>query len=440
MDPALDIGLDDNLWLAAAIVIACLAVSGFYSLAETAITAVSRPRMHRLAQQGNRRALIVNELLENKERTISALLLGNNVVNTLTAALTTVVLTGLFGDAGVVYATIIVSALVVVFAEVLPKTLAIVDADRFALSVAPSVRLQLFVLGPLAHALSALVAAIMRLLRLGPSGDAQQASSEALRGAIELHGETLATEVESEAPTERAMMRSVLDLSNLTVAAVMRHRGDMELIDAGLPPEEIVARVLISPYTRIPIYREKPDDIVGVVHAKALFRAVQELRGAIDKLDIVAVASKPWFIPESTTLYDQLQAFQARREHFALVVDEYGALEGLITLEDILEEIVGDIADEHDEHVPGVEAEAGGSYVALGSVTVRDLNREFRWKLPEDGATTIGGLVLYEARRIPEVGQMFSFHGFRFEILAREGNRIARLRIVPPAVPAPAAP
>jgi Mg2+/Co2+ transporter CorB len=194
-----------------------------------------------------------------------------------------------------------------------------------------------------------------------------------------------------------------------------------------------VNQALNSPHTRIPIYRGDPDNIVGVLHAKALLRALHANQWRFEGLDIVALAGKPWFIPDSTDLLAQLEAFRSRHEHFAIVVDEYGALMGIVTLEDILEEIVGDISDEHDIKVSGVTAEADGSYAMDGTVTIRDLNREFGWQLPDEHASTIAGLVMYEARQIPKVGSVFVFFGFRFEILERRRNQITRVKLTPPA-------
>ena len=428
MDP--EIQLDVPLYVAVPLVFLCLLLASYLSAAETAITGASRSRMHRLAQQGNRRAALINGLFDRKDEVVSAILLGNNVVNILSASLTTAVLTALFGGAGVIYATVVMAALVVVFAEVMPKTWALLRADRVALTLAPSIVITLKILGPLARGVARLARFFLRLLRVQTEmkHDAEE-HAELLRGAIDLHGHGPGDQA---APTEKAMLRSVLDLGDLTVGDVMTHRGNVVLIDAELPGSEIVSQVLDAAYTRIPLYRGQADNIVGVIHAKDLFRAVRAA-GDPDAVKIAEVMQAPWFIPESTTLFDQLEAFRARHEHFAIVVDEYGALRGIVTLEDIIEEIVGDIEDEHDAVRRGVVARDDGSYVCKGEVPVRDLNREFGWGLPEDVATTIAGLVLHEARRIPEVGQTYAFYGFRFEILKREGTRIAELRVIPPA-------
>jgi Mg2+/Co2+ transporter CorB len=427
MDP--EFHFDVPLYVAAPAVLLCLLLGAYLSAAETAITGVSRPRMHRLAQQGNKRAALVNSLLDRKDEAVSAVLLGSNVVNIFSASLTTAVLTALFGAAGVVYATLAIGVMVVIFAEVMPKTWALLRADRVALLLAPSIVVTLAILGPMARGVAWVSRFFLTLIGVhvdrAPEIDEH---ADVLRGAIELHGEGQADEA---APAEKAMLRSVLDLGDRTVGDVMTHRGNVVLIDADQPMDSIVTQMLAAPYTRIPVYRGEPDNVVGVVHAKDLFRAIKAAGGPEEvKLDDVMTA--PWFIPESTILFDQLQAFRARHEHFAIVVDEYGALRGIVTLEDIIEEITGDIEDEHDAIKRGVVQREDGSLICQGDVPIRDLNREFGWGLPEDVATTIAGLVLHEARRIPEVGQTYAFYGFRFEILKREGTRIAELRIVPP--------
>ena len=423
-----DLQLDVPLYVAGPLVLFCLLLAAYLSAAETAITGASRQRMHRLAQQGSKRATMVNELLDRKDETVSAVLLGNNVVNIFSASLTTAVLTALFGAAGVVYATLAIGVLVVIFAEVMPKTWALLRADRVALILAPSIMMA--ILGPMARGVAWISRFFLGLMRVRTDSmhDAGE-QNELLRGAIEMHGEGQSGDA---APAEKAMLRSVLDLGDQTVGDVMTHRGNVALIDADQPTDSIVTQVLAAPYTRIPVYRREPDNIVGVVHAKDLFRAVKAAGGP-EGVRIDDVLTPPWFIPESTVLFDQLEAFRARHEHFAIVVDEYGALRGIVTLEDIIEEIVGDIEDEHDAIKRGVVRREDGSMICQGDVAIRDLNREFGWNLPQAGPITIAGLVLHEARRIPEVGQTYAFYGFRFEILKREGTRIAELRIVPPA-------
>ena len=413
------------------IIVLLLILSGFFSGTETALTASSRPRMHELARHGNRRARMVLALHERRERLIGAILLGNNLVNILASALATSLMLNLFGGAGVAYATIVMTLVVLVFGEVLPKTYALSHADRLALIVAPIMRPIVWLFAPVTHTLHLVIRGLLGIfgIRLGTELG-ENTTEEELRGAIALHAPS-----EEAAQHERQMLRSILDLTEVPVSDVMTHRRNVALIDADQSADAIVDQVLQSPYTRIPLYRGDVDDIVGVLHAKALLRAVRAHGGALTELDIAAMSSAPWFIPDSTDLLEQLLAFRERREHFAIVIDEYGAFMGIVTLEDILEEIVGEIADEHDVPVAGVRPQPDGRVVVEGSVTIRDLNREYDWSLPDENAATIAGLVLHEARLIPESGQAFVFHGFRFEILRRQRNQITLMRITPPRRP-----
>ena len=419
--------MEATIWISVGAVALLLVLSGFFSGSETALTAVSRPRMHELERQGNPRAAAVNLLLARKESLIGALLLGNNAVNIGASALATGVLIQLFGDAGIVYATVAMTTLVLIFSEVLPKTFAINRPDEVALAVARFVRFLVIALTPVTVAVQFVAIGALRLV--GARVDAHPSfviSEDELRGAIELHQGP-----DREIQEEQRMLRSVLDLGDVEVGEIMAHRSKVDRINGDLPPAEIVRKVLASAFTRIPVWRGEPDNIVGVVHAKAIFRVLQGNLANVEKLDVNACISPPWFIPESTTLLDQLRAFQRRQEHFAIVVDEYGSFLGIVTLEDILEEIVGEIEDEHDLKVVGVVPQPDGSYLVDGAVTIRDLNREFEWRLPDEEASTIAGLVMHEARRIPEVGQEFAFHGFRFEIVRRRKNRILAIRMSP---------
>ncbi len=407
-----------------------LVLSAFFSGSETALTAASRPFIHQLEQTGNKRARLVNQLHAKKANLISALLLGNNLVNIMASALATGLLIQLFGSAGVAYATVAMTLLVLLFSEIIPKTYAIRNANQAALAVAPIVRVVVAVFHPPVLALLWLVRGIFRIFGSDIHGNEGVGGEEELRGAIELHNGD-----ETAIRHERAMLRSILDLAEVQVGEIMVHRKNLVTVDADAPPSEIVSQVLASPYTRIPLWRESPDNIVGILHAKALLRAVQASEATLDDMDVLALAGSAWFIPEYTPLLDQLLAFRERHEHFALVVDEYGSLMGVVTLEDILEEIVGDISDEHDIAATGARAQADGTYIVDGDVTIRDLNREFEWTLPDEEAATVAGLVLHETRSIPDVGQTFLFHDFRFEILRRQRHQITSVRITPPLSP-----
>jgi len=414
-------------WVSFAVVVACLLVSAFFSASETALTGSSRASMLRLQKQGSRDAGIVAYLLNARERMIGALLVGNNLANIGASALATGVLTAWFGEVGVLYATAAMSVLVIIFAEVLPKTVAINAPDRISLLVARPMKLVVMVLGPVLTVIDVIIRALLVLLRI-PVGANQPLLSptERLRGAVDLiHHEGGVEKL------DRDMLGGLLDLKDLQVSDVMVHRTEMVMVNADLPPEDLVREVLATEYTRIPLWRDKPENIIGVLHAKDLLRAIRLSDGDISRIDVATIALPPWFVPEMRSLSEQLKAFRRRKTHFALVVDEYGEVEGLVTLEDILEEIVGDISDEHDIEVAGVRAQPDGSVVVDGSVPIRDLNRAMDWNLPDEEATTIAGLVIHEARSIPDRGQSFTFHGFRFRVLRRERNRITALRIVP---------
>ncbi len=403
--------------------------SAFFSGSETALTAASRARMHNLAKSGNRKASLVNKIREQKEKMTGAILLGNNLVNILASALATSLFISLVGDEGVFYATLIMTMLVLIFAEVLPKTYALHAADKLAMAIAPVMKLVILVFSPVTDLVSWVVRNILKLfgtdINVVNIGD----QLEILRGVIELHQGP-----QKQTSEQRAMLRSILDLAEVEVYEIMTHRKNVTMIDSEEPIDVIVSKVLDSPYTRLPVYKGEQDDIIGVVHAKWLLRELKDQGHNLDKIEIEKVAADPWYIPESTSLYDQLQEFRRRREHFALVVDEYGSVMGIVTLEDILEEIVGDIDDEHDVSVAGVRKLPGGSFLIDGTVTIRDLNREFEWSLPDEDYSTVAGLILYESQRIPESGQSYTFHGFRFDIVRRQRNQITLLRLTPPGL------
>lgn len=411
-----------------------LVLSAVFALSETALTAASKALMHEREKDGDRRARMVNQLLARRNRLIGTVLLGNNLANILGSALATSVLIEWFGNSGVVYATAGMTVLVLVFGEVLPKTWALSHPNAVALQVAPLMKMLVWLFTPVTWIVEGVVGLTLKLFN---HNIAQRPSAETvlaeLRGVIDLHTQAL-VEADQDTRTERAMLRSVLDLADVEVAEIMVHRRNVVAIDAGQPVATIVDQVLQSSFTRLPLWRERPDNIVGVLHAKALFRALHAHKGPIETLDIESLMSPPWFIPDATTLVDQLEAFRARREHFALVVDEYGSLMGVVTLEDILEEIVGDISDETDVMVAGVRPQSDGSFVVNGDVTIRDLNRRFEWNLPDDEAATVAGLLLHESRVIPDVGQVFLFHGFRFEIIRRQRNQITTVRVTRLAV------
>lgn len=415
--------MSDSLWTISALIVILILASAFFSSAETALTAASDARMRQLATKGNKNAKIVEALRADREGLIGAILIGNNAVNVLASAIATSLFIAIYGEAGLLWATITMTVLLVVFAEVMPKTYALTYADRYALTIAPVIRIVVLLLSPLALAIRWLASITIRA-----KSDDDTDREEELRGLIELHG---ADGDEDDRETQ-AMLSSILDLNELTVEQIMTHRGSVSMINADDDLDDILRRVLESPHTRHPVFSGTSDNIIGVLHVKDLLRSIghlgENVNGNGNKF-VQDIASPAYFIPETTLLFDQLQSFRSRREHFAVVVDEYGDFRGIVTLEDILEEIVGDIDDEHDIDLPGLTAQADGSWLVDGSVTIRDLNRALGWQLPDEDASTLAGLVLFESRTIPMPGQEFRFHNIRFRVVKRDGNRITSLRL-----------
>jgi Mg2+/Co2+ transporter CorB len=406
-----------------------LVVSAFFSCSETALTAASRARLHTLAGDGDAKAIVVNKLMETPERVIGTVLLGNNLVNILASALTTSLLINLFGDVGVAYATVLITALVVIFSEVLPKTYAIAYAEDVALAVGRPMRVIISLFSPLTKTVQFIVRQLLRMTPTRIDDDANILAHKEIRGTIELQ-----TKEGAVARNDADMLGGVLDLSELQVLDIMVHRTKMATIDIADPPHRIIDAVLSSQYSRMPVWRDEPDNIVGILHSKDLLAALKAAGWAPERIDIAKLLSEPWFIPDTTGVKEQLNQFLKRKAQLALVVDEYGEVQGLVTLEDILEEIVGQISDEHDIGEVQIRPQSDGSVLVEGALPIRDLNRATSWNLPDVAATTIAGLIMHEAQTIPEAGQVFTFYGFRFEIVRKTRNKVTAVRIRP-AVP-----
>ena len=414
-----------EFWVTTGIIFLLLLLSGLFSGSETALTAASKARIHHMAKHGDKRAKRVSGLIDDKERLIGAILLGNNLVNILASALATSLFLSIMGDEGVFIATAVMTALVLIFAEVLPKSYAIANTERMALGVSSIIRFVVFLFAPIVALVQQIVRMTLKLFGVDISSiDNALSAQEEIRGAIDLHRQEGGIVKE-----EQHMLGSILDLEEVTIEDVMLHRKSMQMLDVNAPTDEIIAAVVRSPYTRLPLFENEPENIVGVLHAKDVLRALRRAGGQMHRFNVKRIMTKPWFVPETTSLKEQLNAFLERKSHFALVVDEYGDIQGLVTLEDILEEIVGDIADEHDFDLPGVRSFNDGTVTAEGSVTIRDVNRMFDWHLPDEHATTVAGLLIYEAETIPIVGSRYEFHGFRFEVTSRSKNQITGVKI-----------
>lgn len=426
-------GLDLTFWLTGAAILVLLALSGFFSGSETALTASSRAKLRSRADKGDTGAQGALQVTEDSERLIGSILLGNNVVNILSASLATALFTRLLGSSGVAAATLVMTVLVLIFSEVLPKTYAIMAPEDLASRVARPIAVFTRLMTPVVAVVRLVVRGILALfgLRTEQSGHVFSVHEE-IAGALAIAQSSGTVQKE-----DRDRLMGALDLAERSVEEIMLHRSNIQMIDAGLSADAVLDIVLKSPHTRLPVYRDERENVVGVIHAKDLLRGVRRVirdggPEAMRDFDVMTVAMPPYFVPDTTTLDEQMREFLQRRTHFALVVDEYGSLRGLITLEDILEEIVGEIIDEHDaEALPALASNAQGDYLVDGAMTIRDLNRALDWSLPDDEANTVAGLVIHMAQSIPRPGQVFSFHGCRFEIVARRDNRITRLRLRP---------
>jgi Mg2+/Co2+ transporter CorB len=402
-------------WLSAGLALLLALAAFVLTGAEAALSAASRSRIAPLERAGNRRARRVIRMLDDPERGLAPLIVGARLAQGAAAALLATVLVVHFRAIGIVYAVAAV-AILTLCCGVAPRALGLAEADRFALVGSRPIRAVCRLFGPLAGAARWIGSGLLALAGLpapaalvpaGPVDDARK-----------------------DAPG-RADLGGLVDLKSLTVHDVMIHRTDMFAVDLSQGTAAIAESVLAAPYTRVPLWRDAPDNIVGVIHVKDLLRALDAAGNDASRLDIEEIARPVWFVPSTTSLLDQLKSFRRRRVHLAVVVDEYGVMLGIVTLEDIIEEIVGDISDEHDVAHSGVRPQLDGAVNVDGSVPIRDLNRTMEWSLPDDQATTIAGLVIHEARTIPEAGQTFTFHGFRFQVLRKQRNRIVALRVTP---------
>lgn len=420
--------IDNDVFIGGGVVILLLLVSAFFSSSETALTALSRARIYHLVMDGNKRAQLVSNLRKKKEALIGTVLLGNNAVNIAASAIATSITIKILGpdnDGGLVIVTVIMTLLVVIFTEVLPKTYAIQNSERVALSLAPALALCVKLLYPITHSIQLFIRLILGMLGADkPDSNTLISATDVIRGTIELHHQE-----GKMIKQDRDMLGSILDLNDIEVGDIMVHRKEVETIGADLTPSELLDAAVRTMHSRIPLYQGEPDNIIGLLHVKDLIKAMNDSEGKITSEGILSIVHKPWFIPETTNLRGQLLAFRSKRQHFAFVVDEYGTWLGIVTLEDIIEEIVGNIEDEHDETAHHIQKQQDGSYMVRGDVTLRDLNRALEWNLPDDYASTVAGLIIHEAERIPAKGEHFEFHGVGFTVLEKKATQLTRLRL-----------
>ncbi len=417
-----------------------LAANAFYVAAEFALVKCRGFRIAAMAEDNRFGARLVQHILKNIEAYLACCQLGITMASlglgwvgepTVAALLHPVLAPLGMPDAALHFTSFMVgfllfSSLHIVVGEQVPKTLAIREPEPVSLWVAYPLYISFVVFYPLNWLLNAASRSILRMLGV------KESSPHEILTDVEIEG-LIATSAEHGKMEEgqAEYIQNVFRFGELEVSDVMVHRTNMITLDADDKPEDVVNAVIASPVTRLPLWRGNPENIVGILHVKDLLRALHAVDGDAAKVDVTTLLTPPWFVPNNRLVSEQLKAFRRRKTPFALVVDEYGEVQGLVTLEDILEEIVGDITDEHDVAMPGVRRQPDGSVNVDGAVPIRDLNRVMGWELPDEEATTVAGLVIHEARSIPEVGQSFTFHGFRFRVLRRARNRITALRIQP---------
>ncbi|GFT39971.1 acetylornithine aminotransferase [Nephila pilipes] len=392
--------------------------------AEIGLTSISRSRVNKLKLDGNKRARIIDRLLNRKELTIGTVLLGNTIINITCSAVFTAIFINLFGNEGILLSTIIMTFCILLFCEVLPKTYAIQNPEKFASFSAYFVLFFVKIFSPLTLGIQFIVNLILKLCGLHKDKEVISAA-DAMRNMITLHrseGTMLQQDLD--------MLSSILDLAETEISQIMTHRRNLFSLDIDRNKEELIREILTSSHSRVPLWQKEPDNIVGVIHVKDLINALREKDSKTEEVDIAQVMSRPWFIPESTPLSVQLHNFRKNRKHLAFVIDEYGALQGIVTLEDILEEIVGEISDEHDLITENfIKKISDNMYHIEGKSTIRNINRQLHWNLPDEEATTLAGMIVNEIERIPDEGEEFSMYGFRFKILKKDKNIITVVEV-----------
>ena len=416
--------MPEDLLASILIVIFLLLLSGLLSGSETSITSVSKSKIHKLAIRGDKRAQQLLHLIKNKSDFISSLLIGNNFVNILASVLATAILIKYYGDKGILYSTILMSLLIVIFSEVLPKNYALIRPDRFALAMSKYLIVFSKIITPIMLLVKAINWSFFKIMRIDLENKAtSKTAREDIRNIINMHedeGRLLKDEGD--------MLNAILDLKEITVEKIMTHRKNIYSIDLN-NKNEFFPRISKSSFSRIPVWKENPNNILGLIHAKNVLTNLND-QGQLDITKIKENLIKPWFVPETTKAKDQLNEFIQRKEKLAFVVDEYGELMGLISMEDIIEEIVGNIFDEKDFSTIGIRKIDINTYRIRGDVNIRDINRELDIQIPDTFYSTIAGYIIHETESFPDVGQIFSFGDIRYEIVNKNKNQITQIKMV----------
>ena len=397
-------------------------LSACFSGSETGMMALNRYRLRHLARAGHLGARRASRLLERPDRLIGLILLGNNFVNIAASSLATVLALRLLGEAGIALAAGLLTLVILIFAEVAPKTFAALHPERVAFPAAHVLTWLLAVFQPLVAAVNWMANGVLRLLRLPPPGARRDSlSREELRTVVAEAGALIPRR-------HRQMLMGILDLEKVTVDDIMVPRQEIHAIDLDDPPSEILEQITHTQHTRVPLYRGDINEIEGVLHLRRVIAPPRE-DGLAEYLR--TQADEPYFIPAGTPLSAQLLNFQRAHERIGLIVDEYGEIEGLATVEDLLEEIVGQFTTDPTDYSPDVHPQADGTYLVDGSANVRELNRAMHWELPTDGPRTMNGLIIEHLGSIPEPGTSLMIAGYPIEIMQTTGNAVRTARIIP---------
>jgi len=411
------------------LVLALVSMSAFFSASEIGILSANRSKIHKLKLDGNPKAETLSKLRDDKERMIGALMLLNTFVNTAASVIASGFAIDFFGEGSyaLLISTVVMTTLILIYGEILPKTYAVRNAENLAMNVAGFFTIVTKIFAPFTIYVQMIVNFTLKVFASRKPADEPMSGMEVMRGALEYHHEEGIM-----VPEDRYMIGGVIDLDKVTVSEIMVHRKEMESIDIDDDPSEIIDQIISSSHSRLPIWKDEPDNIIGVIHIKDLLQKFYRKRGDINRADIVKAMRKPWFIADITPLKKQLNAFKENQKHFSLVVDEYGELLGLVTLEDILEEVFGEIDDEYDTSTSHyIQKKPDGSVVVDGDVNIRDVNRIMHWEIATEDATTVGGLVFHLAQKIPSLGEVYKHDGLRFKVTKKSQNTVTKVRISP---------
>jgi Mg2+/Co2+ transporter CorB len=396
-------------------------MSALLAATETAITAASPGKIYKLKSEGNKKAIIALNILKLKESVISTMVIGQNLINTICTTLATVLCISLLGDRlGTIVASAIMALIIITFVEVVPKAIAVAKAESILILTAPAIIIFLQIFTPLNILLNRTVKIFCFIFRIKINN--KTSGAEEVREIIEHHHQE-----GNVYKADRDMLGGILDIRDMTISEIMVHRSSVIALNIDLPNDEIIPLILSSAKARIPLWKDTKDNIIGVLHSRDLLQNLYENNNNLDKINIKKLITEPWFVPDNAPVIQQLHSFRHRSNHLACVVDEYGDLQGIMTLEDILEEIVGQMHHKHDDDHTIIK-KSENEFIIKGSATIRDINRELGWDLPDDHATTIAGLIIYQTEHIPDQGVHIIIYNIKFTILKRGGNKIEIVR------------